>query len=303
VTRLDRPGRTAPGRSAADPWVVAGADGLFGCALAAAVAAGGYLVARTSRRATAGVLPLDLAANPATWALPDRAAVGLLCAAVTSWERCRDDPDGTKLVNVDRTVRLARALAERGARVVFPSSNQVFDGTVAVRPAGDPPNPQTEYGRQKALAEVELLRMPAATVVRFGKVLGAAPGFLRAWGDALLRGEPVEPFADMVLSPVPLAFAAAVMVRAGERGPGGVLQVTGERDVTYSEIAFRLADRLGADRRLVRPQSYTDRGLPAGMAPRHTTLDVGRLRSELDLTPPPVWDTVDAVIRETFRDR
>ena len=34
----------------------------------------------------------------------------------------------------------------------------------------------------------------------------------------------------------------------------------------------------------------------------HTLLDVTRLRAELGLTPPPVWDTVDAVIRETVRD-
>lgn len=129
MTRLDRPGREAPGRSAADPWVVAGADGLFGTALAEAVTAAGRPVARTSRRHAAGYY-VDLAADPATWALPDRAAVGLLCAAVTSWERCRDDPDGTRLVNVDRTVRLA----ERGAHVVVPSSNQVFDGAVPCPP-------------------------------------------------------------------------------------------------------------------------------------------------------------------------
>ncbi len=212
-------------------------------------------------------------------------------------------PAAGRRPNVERTLRLADLLRGRGAHVVFPSSNLVFDGSRPRTPADARPAPRTDYGRQKADAERRLLAEGQATVVRFGKVLAPGAAWLRQWGEALLRGEPVCPFHDMVVSPVPLAFAAEVLARTGECRPGGVIQVTGEQDVTYAAVAYRLADRLGAARSLVRPCSFATRGLPPEMAPRNTTLDVGRLGSALGLVPPPVWATIDAAIEGTFDAR
>lgn len=291
--------------TAADAWLVVGADGQLGTELARRLAAVARPLVRTTRRNSTRVTTyfLDLTAEPATWTLPARVAVGFLCAAVTSGARCRETPEATRLVNVERTVRLADLLRGRGAHAVFPSSNLVFDGSVPHTPADAPVCPQTDYGRQKADAERRLQAGGQVTVIRFGKVLAPGAWWLRDWGGALRRGEPVSPFRDMVVSPVPLNFAAEVLARTGERRPGGVIQVTGSEDVTYADIAYRLADRLGAPRGLVRPCSVADRGLPPETAPRNTTLDVGRLTDTLGLTPPPVWDTIDTAIGETFDAR
>lgn len=280
--------------SGPNPWLIVGADGAIGAELLRRSPAG---TVGTSRRAARdSVLSLDLAADPALWCLPDRVGVGFLCAAVTSVDRCRLFPAETRRVNVERTRALAGTLRERGAHVVFLSTNQVYDGTRPLRHPDDPTCPRTEYGRHKAEVECELLAAGGATVVRFTKVAAPGMGVLRGWADALRRNEPVDPFRDMVMSPVPLGFVAEVLVRVGERTPSGTVQVSGECDVSYAEVAKRLAARLGASAALVRPASFADRGLPPEMAPPHTTLDTTRLTAELGLTPPPVWETIDSLI-------
>lgn len=305
VTRREVPDtRLRVGSAAADraaPWLVVGADGVIGGELFRRLSAMRPVVGTTRRAPGSGwsesppFMFLDLAADPTSWRPPEEVPVAFLCAAVTSADVCRQFPEMTRRVNVEGMLELARLLQARGSHLVFPSTNQVFDGSRPGRAAADAPRPRTEYGRQKAEVEAALLRAGGATVVRFTKVAAPGMGLLRSWADALKRGEPVSPFNDMVMSPVPVEFAADVMIRVGERKPGGIVQVSGERDIAYAGVAARLAARLGVPG-LVRPVSFASRGLGPEMAPPNTTLDTSGLRAAVGLDAPPVWDTIDALI-------
>ena len=278
-------------------WLVVGADGQIGSALGRRLADCGLPVVGTTRRTPAGgLLRLDLAAPPSEWSLPADIAVCYMCAAVTSVEKCERDPAGTRLVNVGCSLELARRVRDRGGHTIFLSTNQVFDGTVPFRTAAAAPCPRTEYGRQKAEMEAELLARGGATVVRLTKVLGPDAALIRGWVNGLLGGRQITAFGDMVLSPVPLGFVAEVLVRAGRTRAVGVVQVSGDRDLSYAEVARRTADRVGAPPDLVRVASYTSLGLPPTMAPAHTTLDTSRLRRDLGLDPPTVGKTLDELI-------
>jgi dTDP-4-dehydrorhamnose reductase len=271
-------------------WLVVGADGGIGRPLLSRLRADGRPAVGTTRRAGGDGLHLDLAADPASWHLPDRISVAYLCAAVTSIDACRRDPAGTRVVNVDRTLTLAARLWDRGAHLVFLSTNQVFDGAVPFRSEADGTCPLTEYGRQKAEVETALLAAGDATVVRFTKVVPPDWPLLRSWRDALARGETVEAFGDMALSPVPLGFAVEALARIGATRPGGVFHVSGAADQTYAGLARQLAVAVGADPGLVRETSCAARGIPPEAAPAHTALSTDRMRAELGLDAPTASD-------------
>lgn len=277
--------------------LIVGADGMIGRALAEALTRDNRTVTETTRRPGAAGprrMLLDLSADPSTAALPDAVSVAYLCAAVTSVQQCERDPEGTAKVNVDHTLDLARRLTERGARVVFLSTNIVFDGRTAFARAEDATAPDCAYGRQKLAVERELLRLSRAhTIVRLTKVLGPKPALFLEWLRRLEAGQPVEPFRDKVMSPVPLSFVTEVLRRLGDGGHGGIFQVSGSRDVTYAEIALHLAARVGAPAGLVRPVDGRTRLLEASLAPDHTTLDTGRLERDLGMRTPDVWQTID----------
>jgi len=281
--------------------LVVGADGILGCHLVELLEQTGCVVWRTSRRsgfAGPRCFTLDLAGEAADWRLPlvsPYAAV--ICAAVPAVAACEADPQATARVNVTGTVTLARLLAAKGVFTVFPSSNMVFDGTRPNCRSDEPVCPCTEYGCQKALAEQQLSSLSdRVAIVRFTKILSPDMPLITGWIEALRSGHEVYPFSDMVMAPVPVTFAAEVLRQIAERRLPDVFHVSGDRDVSYAEVARHLASRLGADPALVVPVSSESRGLPARAIAKHTTLDSSRIRSILGMQPPSVWEAID----ETF---
>jgi dTDP-4-dehydrorhamnose reductase len=119
---------------------------------------------------------------------------------------------------------------------------------------------------------------------------------LKEWQRALNNGEVIHPFKDMVISPVPLNFVVTGLKRIIELRLPGIVQISGEKDITYADAAYYVADKIGARKHLVQPVNSLEAGIPAESAPSHTTLDTSRLRAELGLDPPDVWTTIDSMI-------
>jgi dTDP-4-dehydrorhamnose reductase len=106
----------------------------------------------------------------------------------------------------------------------------------------------------------------------------------------------VRAFADMRLAPVPLALAADAVCEIALRRLSGVYQLSGPQDVTYLEVAHRLAERLGAPASLVMPQAAHAAGQPEGADATHTTLDTSALESLLRRRIPGPWEVLDGVM-------
>jgi dTDP-4-dehydrorhamnose reductase len=282
--------------------LVVGADGTIGAAVAARLEAAGVPVIRTSRRVTADrgaigrSLPLDLAALPAAWAPPPGITTAVLCAAVTSTDACRDRPDECRRVNVEATIELGRRLADVGARVVFLSTNMVFDGSVPFTPAAAARCPCTVYGRMKAEAEEGLLALgDGTTIVRLTKVVGRTLPVIERWRETLSRGEVIRPLADLVIAPVSLDLAAAVIAAAARMPLGHMLQVSARGDISYAEVALRLAARWGAAPEMIRPVTAAESEVRLEHVPAHTTLDAAAVRDRLGIEPPDPWAAIDEV--------
>jgi dTDP-4-dehydrorhamnose reductase len=102
----------------------------------------------------------------------------------------------------------------------------------------------------------------------------------------------------MYMAPVPLSHVVAVLRLVGNRRLPGILQVSGDRDVSYAEAALMGARIIGADAQLVRPARTLDTNLLSEQPSRHTTLratvlNVDRLRSTLGIEPPDVRWTIE----------
>lgn len=277
--------------------LVVGADGLLGAGLVAALRAAGLHVLETSRRERPGTERLDLACNAESWPIPQGITSAYLCAAVTSTALCREQPEAARAVNVDGTVSLARRLVARGCRVVFPSTNMVFDGTRALAPRTLPPAPQTAYGRMKAEAESSLLALGGdVRILRLSKVLGRRVQLFEEWRATLRTARPIHPLTDMVIAPISLACAVDALHRFGEHGDKGVLQLSATSDVSYTDVARRLAFTMGSDEGLVQPRSVADAGLRLEHVPLHTTLEMTASEHKLGITAPDPWQAIDEAL-------
>lgn len=196
-------------------------------------------------------------------------------------------------MNCTGSIALAHRLTAQGTRVVYLSSNQVFDGHKPMRRADEPVCPLTEYGKQKATTERALLELgERASIVRLTKVLGPKPALLMGWKQALEAGQTITPFHDMHMAPVPLELVVETMIRIGQQNIAGITQISGSQDITYTQAAHHLARRLGCDESLIKPISARQAGLHPDATPAHTTMDGATLRA-LGLHPPAPWQTLD----------
>ncbi len=279
--------------------LIIGSDGLLGTSIARQLRQTNQPYCTTSRRSDpshSGMF-LDLSRDIHSFQVPEGIETAYLCAASTSIAWCRFHQYESRLINVTNTVRLAKRLTTAGIRTLFPSTNLVFDGEITQIKPDTPMNPAVEYGRQKAAAEKELLVFgKMAAVIRFSKIMSPADTLITDWIRELKKKETIRPFSDMVLAPVSLEFATAVLLAIADERLSGIWQVSADKDITYEELARYIAEKLGADYGLVQPVSVNHSGMEFERIPKNTTLDTGRIENELGLKPPEIWDTVDSII-------
>ena len=278
--------------------LIVGTDGLIGNALMKRFRQAGRPVLGTTRRPESvnrSLVYLDLAEDMAGWRPPQPIDLAVICAGVTRLSDCESDPASTARINVHQVSRLAKALVEQGSFVVYPSSNLVFDGSTPHPSPEDQTSPVTEYGRQKAEVEVQLARWGESTaIVRLTKVLGPANPLFEGWVEALKAGEAIHPFSDMHMAPIPLPCAVSVLSLVGEMKLHGVLQVSGDQDVSYAEAARIGAALLKLDPSLVQSIPASASRSDGEPVPCHTALNTDRLQCALGIEPPNVWQTLEA---------
>src|SRR5882762_10247568 len=99
----------------------------------------------------------------------------VLAAAYTDVDGCENNPNLAFAVNRDGAANVAEAAKKAGAKLLFLSSDYVFDGKkTSPYETEDPRRPQSVYGRTKAEAEVRLLELaPECCVVRTSWLFGA----------------------------------------------------------------------------------------------------------------------------------
>lgn len=281
--------------------IVVGTDGFIGRALAIELARQGHQAFGTTRRRE-GVVPgkvsyLDLAAGP--WQIErERADVAFICAAMTNIAECRRSPEQARLVNTVGPINVARAFLEKGIRPIYLSTNAVFDCQEPLMAIDRPKKPSSLYGALKSEAEDVILRLsPKAVVVRLTKVLTTS-SLLSGWWRALNANLPVEAARDHRIAPISREHAVSSLIGIATRASGGVFQLSASSDVSYVDLAYRMAERAGRGRQLVSAKAATDLGIPANEVMHYTSLDARRACELTGIATPGPFAAIDRTIEE-----
>mmetsp|Transcript_53545 Transcript_53545/g.88906 ORF Transcript_53545/g.88906 Transcript_53545/m.88906 type:complete len:497 (+) Transcript_53545:23-1513(+) len=152
-----------------------------------------------------------------------------ICAGFTWVDGCERDAPKANAMNNSGPVTLAKAAKAHGARVVWYSTDYVFDGGVkgAAGPYGeeDAVSPLNVYGSSKLKGEEEMLKVDdSALVIRTNVVFGpegVGKNFVYQLVRKLRANEPMNVPNDQVNTPTynrDLAEATRLLVEKGARG-------------------------------------------------------------------------------------
>jgi dTDP-4-dehydrorhamnose reductase len=176
------------------------------------------------------------------------------CAAFTDVDGAEDDEARAMRVNDEAAAQLAAAAGGMGAKVLYPSSDYVFDGTRREPYVeSDLPSPLSAYGRTKNAGETSVaVANPRHFIVRSSWLFGLAG---KNFVETMLRIGEEQPevlvVSDQVGCPTytrHLGEACALLVEGEEYG---IHHIAGGGQCSWYEFAQEIFDQAGVECRVM----------------------------------------------------
>ena len=177
-------------------------------------------------------------------------------AAISNTGYCEEHPEESYLVNVVSVENVAKAAQRHGIKLVWFSSDQVYNGNHELGPLSEDlaVSPENHYGRHKLLAEQRAAEIcPDSVALRATWMYDAERPGMKTHGNFVLN------FAQAIKNGTPLRFATRefrgiTWVEEVVRNlpytfelPGGVYNFGAENHLNTYETARRYAEILGCD--------------------------------------------------------
>ncbi|MFH9008981.1 SDR family oxidoreductase [Streptomyces afghaniensis] len=186
-----------------------------------------------------------------------RAATVVLVHGPSDVTWCEQHPEEAMHGHAEAARQVVRAAGDR--RVVFISTDNVFDADTGAPNESVPPRPVNAYGRAKLAAERILAGLPAVTLLRVSLIYGWEPAdspkwlnFFAACVHRLRAGEPVTAPVDQWTTPVLLDDVVEVTTSlARAQAPPRLLHLGGPDRISRADWAAFIAEQLGAAPHLV----------------------------------------------------
>lgn len=223
-------------------------------------------------------------------------------AAIKSLAACEQHKAAALRVNLLSTEIVRQYAANHRAKVIYLSSDVVFDGHSG--PYGEQrlPNPINWYGRTKRCGEVLLGSLPGAAVCRTALVIGRLdehqqeilarerllpapdnqtilPQFIH---DRLQRGLETRLSSRYISNPTPLELLALCLDRIIERDAEGIFHTAGPEAVSRKQLGELVAAATSCPEQLIVEEHTV---VEDDLRPVNLSLDTEQMYRRLDIDP------------------
>lgn len=170
------------------------------------------------------------------------------CSAYTAVDKAEDEPELCHLVNAVGTENIAKICQEIDAKMIYISTDYVFDGTKdGFYEVDDTPNPINVYGKTKLEGELAVQRiLEKYFIVRISWVFGInGNNFVKTMLRLGKERSELNVVADQIGSPTFTADLAPLLVDMLQTEKYEIYHATNEGECSWAEFAegiFKVAD-------------------------------------------------------------
>jgi dTDP-4-dehydrorhamnose reductase len=278
--------------------LLTGANGLLGRTLLRKLIDKKYDVVATVKDASnirygnAKVLSLDISDGDAVYRLitSENPQCIIHAAAMTQVDQCELDKIDCWNTNVTATRFIVDAAQETRSRLIFISTDFVFDGSAGPYKETDVPNPVNYYGSSKLAAEKAIMESGVDwSIVRTVLVVGRTETDQRqnilSWvKEKLEKKENIKVVDDQVRTPTFVDDLAHGIILVLEKNAKGIFHISGKDTLTPYQIAKSTAEFLHLDSKLIERVDANSFTQPA-QRPPITGFIIEKARKELGFEP------------------
>lgn len=199
------------------------------------------------------------------------------CAAYTNVDGAESDEEGCRKVNVDGTKNLAQAAKHIDAKIIYISTDYIFDGE-SPQPykTTDSADPQSVYGKTKYEGELAVQEYPKHFIVRTAWVFGInGRNFVKTMLKVAQGREEVSVVDDQFGSPTYTVDLAKFLVDLSDSDKYGTYHATNEGFCSWAEFTEEIYRNAGIDTKVnkVSTEQYAEiAGHPQAKRPHYSKL-------------------------------
>lgn len=202
-------------------------------------------------------------------------------AALAKVDYCETHSLEAWAANVEGTDNIARAAETTRAKLVYISTDSVFNGEKGMYVEDDLTHPLNVYASTKLEGEKKVSRYaPAAVIVRtafYGWNIHAGTSFGEWIVTSLREGKTLNMFTDAIFSPILADNLAEVLLELGTSDATGLFHVGGPEKCSKYDFGQEVAAMFGFRRELVQPSTLAEASLTARRA-KDLSLDSAKVR-------------------------
>ncbi len=221
------------------------------------------------------------------------------CAAWTAVDKAEDNPDLVRKINVEGTKNIVDASIENNAKIVYLSTDYVFDGTKnGEYKVDDKVNPKSVYGLTKYEGEELVRKNPHHYIARISWVFGInGHNFIRTMLNLSQNHSQINVVDDQIGSPTYTVDLAKFLVELAQTDKYGTYHATNEGFCSWAEFAefiFKTNNKEVKVNHVSTEEYLKITGTKQAYRPKNSCLDKSKI-SEIGLNNLPTWQ--NAVLR------
>jgi len=208
--------------------------------------------------------------------------VTILTASMTDVDQCEINKQLATKINVEGTNNVIKACEQVDSKLVFMSTDFVFDGTKegGMYKETDAPNPLNHYATTKYKAELlilnsELNYLICRTAVLYGWNSWKL-NFITWILNQLKNDNQLSIVTDQINSPTYIENLAEIILKLVEKKATGIYHTAGDCALSRYEMALEIVETFNHNPKLIQPTSNLKQ---KALRPKNVSLNISKLKS------------------------
>ena len=213
-----------------------------------------------------------------------------------------DKPNEINELGVSNVVNMCKKFS---SKLIFYSSDYIFNGVSGPYFETDIPNPINRYGRTKLICEDLVKQLQNYLIIRTTVIYGYNPesmNFLMTLTKDLKNQIEKAIPNDQIGSPTHVKDLAEISIKLVEENKNGIYNVAGPDLCSRYVFALKIAHSFGLNENLIKPISTEQLKQPA-KRPLRAGLIIDKIRIEINANPSGIDNVLDTIKRKINHEK